>query len=197
MVKVGTEDGWCTTCLDSAAEPAARPAVDAPCPTCSGPSRETVGMVCQTCGRDYGSPSTIPDAWRDRRDGRVYVNRRKHAGLPFVFDADSDAEPLWLVPSAPPDLPATRPVVERDVAIRVLHKRRHPGQCGRPEFCTDYSDAMREVDALLASGVVADAADVRRAVAEEIAAAIEDQLSFRNGPQDAARIAREAGESDG
>ena len=27
-----------------------------PCPTCSGPSRETVGMVCQTCGTDYGPP---------------------------------------------------------------------------------------------------------------------------------------------
>lgn len=27
-----------------------------PCPTCgSGPMRETVDMVCQTCGRDYGS----------------------------------------------------------------------------------------------------------------------------------------------
>lgn len=26
-----------------------------PCPTCSGPVRETVGMVCQTCGTDYGS----------------------------------------------------------------------------------------------------------------------------------------------
>ena len=25
-----------------------------PCPTCSGPSRETVGMICQTCGTDYG-----------------------------------------------------------------------------------------------------------------------------------------------
>ena len=24
-----------------------------PCPTCSGPTRETVGMVCQTCGTDY------------------------------------------------------------------------------------------------------------------------------------------------
>lgn len=24
-----------------------------PCPTCSGPTRETVGMVCQTCGIDY------------------------------------------------------------------------------------------------------------------------------------------------
>lgn len=25
------------------------------CPTCEGPSRETVGMVCQTCGTDYGA----------------------------------------------------------------------------------------------------------------------------------------------
>jgi hypothetical protein len=35
-----------------------RPAMAAPrrpCPTCSGPSRETVGMVCQTCGTDYGA----------------------------------------------------------------------------------------------------------------------------------------------
>lgn len=29
---------------------------DEPCPTCSGPIRETVGMVCQTCGTDYGRP---------------------------------------------------------------------------------------------------------------------------------------------
>jgi hypothetical protein len=27
------------------------------CPTCSGPTRETVGMVCQTCGTDY-APDT-------------------------------------------------------------------------------------------------------------------------------------------
>ncbi len=27
------------------------------CPTCSWPSRETVGMVCQTCGTDYGGKS--------------------------------------------------------------------------------------------------------------------------------------------
>jgi hypothetical protein len=26
-----------------------------PCPTCSWPSRETVGLVCQTCGRDYST----------------------------------------------------------------------------------------------------------------------------------------------
>jgi hypothetical protein len=27
------------------------------CPTCSGPIRETVNMVCQTCGTDYGRPA--------------------------------------------------------------------------------------------------------------------------------------------
>jgi hypothetical protein len=27
------------------------------CPTCSGPLRSTVGMVCQTCGTDYGRPT--------------------------------------------------------------------------------------------------------------------------------------------
>lgn len=31
-----------------------RPLKVDPCPTCSGPQRETVGMVCQTCGTDYG-----------------------------------------------------------------------------------------------------------------------------------------------
>lgn len=29
-----------------------------PCPTCSGPARETVGMVCQTCGTDYAAGSS-------------------------------------------------------------------------------------------------------------------------------------------
>ena len=36
-----------------------------PCPTCQGPIRETKGLVCQTCGRDYGAP-VLPEveAWR-------------------------------------------------------------------------------------------------------------------------------------
>jgi hypothetical protein len=45
-----------------------------PCPTCSWPQRSTVGMVCQTCGRDYGAyeprifdgPTTVlPDHVKD------------------------------------------------------------------------------------------------------------------------------------
>ena len=31
-------------------------ALGGPCPTCRGPIRETVGLVCQTCGTDYGRP---------------------------------------------------------------------------------------------------------------------------------------------
>ena len=55
----------------------------APCPTCSGPIRETVGMVCQTCGTNYAqmgrrhdcSDCTHPaDGWHlhiVRRNDRV------------------------------------------------------------------------------------------------------------------------------
>lgn len=28
------------------------------CPTCEGPIRETVGLVCQTCGHDYGKDAS-------------------------------------------------------------------------------------------------------------------------------------------
>jgi hypothetical protein len=63
------------------------------CPTCSGPSRETVGMVCQTCGTDYATPE--PDAWRDPT-GHVWLNWRKHSDLRGVFDASSGSVPLWL-----------------------------------------------------------------------------------------------------
>lgn len=34
--------------------------IAAPCPTCSGPTRETVGMVCQTCGTDYAPQPEKP-----------------------------------------------------------------------------------------------------------------------------------------
>ena len=36
-------------------------ALDVPCPTCSGPIRETVGLVCQTCGTDYGAQGDSDD----------------------------------------------------------------------------------------------------------------------------------------
>lgn len=34
-----------------------RTMVTSGCPTCMGRSRETVGLVCQTCGTDYGEVS--------------------------------------------------------------------------------------------------------------------------------------------
>lgn len=35
----------------------------AECPACTaGPGRETAGLVCQTCGRDFGSQS-VYDGW--------------------------------------------------------------------------------------------------------------------------------------
>lgn len=47
----------------------------ASCPTCSGPIRETVGMVCQTCGTDYAPPAAEQPDWRRprRRGGHAAV----------------------------------------------------------------------------------------------------------------------------
>lgn len=50
-------DGWRLTLSPSRAAVVAEyaPLEVLPCPTCSGPIRHTVGMVCQTCGTDYGA----------------------------------------------------------------------------------------------------------------------------------------------
>ena len=49
----------------------------APCPTCSGSRRETVGMVCQTCGTDYVEVERLralcDDDLRRHRAGRAAV----------------------------------------------------------------------------------------------------------------------------
>jgi hypothetical protein len=50
---------WCYFCGYTAA--GSRVARPKPCPTCTGPIRETVGMVCQTCGADYNV--TTSDDW--------------------------------------------------------------------------------------------------------------------------------------
>lgn len=58
-----------------------------PCPTCSGPSRETVGMVCQTCGIDYAphpamaaAVEVFSAAWEEANE-RGWSGHRVEAGL--------------------------------------------------------------------------------------------------------------------
>jgi len=50
-----------------------------PCPTCSGPIRETVGMVCQTCGTDYNPK------------GRLVFVPEGHAFYTFPVPAITDS----------------------------------------------------------------------------------------------------------
>lgn len=51
---------------------------ETPCPTCSGPIRETKGMVCQTCGTDYGPQPRFCDS-------------RGAGGFRTTWSADHDA----------------------------------------------------------------------------------------------------------
>lgn len=79
-----------------------------PCPTCQRGTRETVGMVCQTCGRDYGPPTPAPggrtrdareqiadvivDAWRSAPpDARVLEMARRFADAVLAIPAVADA----------------------------------------------------------------------------------------------------------
>ena len=50
-----------------------------PCPTCTGPTRETVGMVCQTCGTDYNPK------------GRLVFVPEGHAFYTFPVPAITDS----------------------------------------------------------------------------------------------------------
>lgn len=50
---------WCNACRYTAAGFKVNPGR---CSTCQGSSRETVGMVCQACGRDYGPGESVSDA---------------------------------------------------------------------------------------------------------------------------------------
>ena len=54
------------------------------CPTCTWPNRETVDMVCQTCGADYSAPQTPP-----RR--RVLVAPVEPLPVPLSSEASATA----------------------------------------------------------------------------------------------------------
>jgi hypothetical protein len=71
-----------------------------PCPTCSGPVRETVGMVCQTCGTDY---STSPPL---RIDPSLYRYPPPDVGFgDGTPSAEYEPPPMSLGP--PPTYPET------------------------------------------------------------------------------------------
>lgn len=66
---------------------------------------------------------------------------------------------------------ALQPTVDRDALVRALFDASHPGERdpNDPNWHGNYyPDPLGAVDRFLASGVVQDAADVRRAVAEEV-----------------------------
>lgn len=110
--------------LDAAAfldEVRARVARGALCPMCStGMTRQTVGMVCQLCGTDYGSPeysdlrrdsehaskAVLSDALtvraeRDALAAKVEAMRAVHAryfdmdGRPGYDDTNPEPEDVW------------------------------------------------------------------------------------------------------
>jgi hypothetical protein len=59
-----------------------------PCPTCTGQTRETVGMVCQTCGTDYGPPA--PDRHQQTAIREVHQRDKTE---PYACDWCGEAWP--------------------------------------------------------------------------------------------------------
>lgn len=51
-IAFGTDTGYASF-PDEIAELIVNAVNDRHCPTCQGRTRETVNMICQTCGRDY------------------------------------------------------------------------------------------------------------------------------------------------
>lgn len=85
-----------------------------------------------------------------------------------------------------------KPAVDREALVKMIVQHPLAGN-------VDHPTARAFADAILMSGLLQDAADVRRAVAEEIAAAIEDAgQTYWPGKayRHAARIAREHASPD-
>ena len=79
------------------------------CPTCSGPFRETVGMVCQTCGTDYAPADPgIPLGTVRRASQAFLMAQSDYLGQDLAFmDAPMRAA-----------LAAARPVLSREALAR-------------------------------------------------------------------------------
>ncbi len=112
--------------------------------------------------------SEIPQAWVEKAAAAIRERLPTHGGRDV-------ATARAVLAAVLPDAQAAQPTVDRDALAAVLcawWEEDQPPE-GRPcPYC------RAETDALIASGVVQDAADVRRAVAEEIADTIRDDLSF-------------------
>jgi hypothetical protein len=75
-----------------------------PCPTCSWPSRETVGLVCQTCGTDYNTYAANPPA--DLTARMVDLARAAEEARPdlrIVGPTPPAADEAWLDEITKPD----------------------------------------------------------------------------------------------
>lgn len=78
--EMGPGDRWAAFGAPRPAERADGPPAK-PCPTCSGPSRETVGMVCQTCGTDYAPLTEREQGWADAwAEVLTFARERASAG---------------------------------------------------------------------------------------------------------------------
>lgn len=118
-----------------------------------------VEYVDEQCGFECGC----------NEHGGLHLPDRSSA---LAHQAEQIARVLDAVPDVPPDPPAVDLEVAlalREKAARVLHaKRKHDCSAMDVQFCGVYNVALADADALLSSGVLADAAHVR-ASAEEAA----------------------------
>lgn len=89
------------------------------CPTCSGPSRVTVGMVCQHCGTDYDPPADDPDTYHERG---VYCGEPAHCFEPYP-----GADPGTPYPAEPAPAPAPMPRADPDDVRRLIEIVQAPG----------------------------------------------------------------------
>lgn len=115
------------------------------CPTCSGSIRETVGMVCQTCGTDYAPPDESapePDDTAESGDGYeddcLRTAQEVHArGVNRAGVCDRCGEPPAAHPKWEPDGQSTEPAWEGR-ALRECGEHRTTGSRAWCYDCTEW-----------------------------------------------------------
>ena len=139
---------------------AAHPAEPAPaeCPTCSGPSRETVGMVCQTCGTDYAAPVGVEITDEARKAAREAIeaeirkyplgNTRQPWDPPPIGATMDDLARAALEAAQP--FMTSRPALDREAVKTALsHAAARVHRVGGALFIegteNDFADAVMEL----------------------------------------------------